>query len=97
MSHQSVVLGAVEIGISSSSRCFLKITHTYANIILKSRAFIPEAILIKIDQGQKLLLVLRVKSALQRYYPPLNLILIFSCQHLKIGKFKTKIQIVSCS
>lgn len=37
----------MEAGISSSSRCFLKITHTYANIILKSRAFTPDAILQK--------------------------------------------------
>lgn len=47
----------MEIGFSPSSRCFLKITRTYANLILTSRAFFPEARPEKIDKGQKLQLV----------------------------------------
>lgn len=36
---------------------FSKKQHTYANVALMFRDFIPEALLVKIDQGQKLQLV----------------------------------------
>lgn len=45
-------LGVVGTGISPPSRCFLKHTHTYANITLESRALIPEATLVDTDYGQ---------------------------------------------
>lgn len=57
---------------------FSKKQHTYANMILTFSASLPEALLVKTDQGQKLQLVtLSPLGPTKVYYPTLNLVLGF--------------------